>query len=382
MGRNLDIMRDLDLVKRNDPSFTSLKLDPELLDDDIWDLLLQSLKGNTHVQRVRISRVWTDCGIKSHDDLCELFEVLADVPSIRALEMHAILDKDFVAATPLIEGHQINQCHLAWSEGPGLVPLPVAQALARNPALTELYVNDPLPKLASSWLSCLFGSPSLKKIQISNDSANPFDMQFEGEDFKVFQSLRHNKVLEDFSLGFVIDEEVAPYVVEILKGNTCLQRLSLTILPQEEIFHDIIEALATNTNLRKFENHTPCLAQGFSRVFQESRPVHNLGKSLGEKQLELLETNQRLSKLTLFDEDSEFTQEKTKLELLNGAGRSRLFARDADGKSQASTSDWIATMAETSHNLDCLFYCISMNPSICKLEPAQAVSRKRRNGVS
>jgi hypothetical protein len=77
--------------------------------------------------------------------------------------------------------------------------------------------------------------------------------------------------------------------------------------------------------------------------------------------------NFQLESFVLFPEDDENAEQQKNLYLkLNAGGRKRLFEQEPTAA--ASKSDWVDVITNTRDDLDCVFYYLSINPSLCKLD--------------
>jgi hypothetical protein len=362
---SMDIEWVLYHLIHDDPDFTTLSLDVDFYDDDVWGRLLASLSHNSTVENVKVERYQGGEGARTYQELGDLFWALAQIPSIETLTIGAVSSDDFMAARPLLRHKNLRICHLDWTGvETAIVPEELGVALSAAPKLENLVLEDPSHVNCELWLLPILRSSSLKILKVETYSG----ARLHPEGGIIFESLQTNSTLREFSLGYLLDDETAPFVAEMIRRNTVLETVRLTLVAsQEEHYHGILDALVQNQTLSLFENVTAS-AVGVSVEMQQ-------------KQQEMLQKNEQLEFLSLFRENPVFLQTKTMYLKLNAAGRKTLFNRDSSGKELSRPMDWLHVMTGTSDNLDCLYYCIAMNPSLCKAidggESSHVGKRKR-----
>lgn len=348
---SMDIEWVLYHLIHNDPEFKHLSLDVDFYDDDVWSRLLASLSRNSTIVSAKIERYQGGEGSRTFEELRDLFVALADISSIESLTISAVSSDDFLAALPLLRHQNLQICHLDWTGVENeSVPLQVGRALSEAPNLRNLFMEDPRAEECELWLSQICRSSSLETLKVDTYRGISKLQQEAGA---IFESLENNVVLRDFSLGFPLDEEVSSRLVRMIRRNSTLETIRLTLLSSEEqCYLDILDALKHNKSLSLFENFLAG-AVGVSVEVQG-------------KQHEMLKRQTSLEYFSLFREDDEFRKGKTMYLKLNTAGRSRLFEKDATGKETATPVEWLDVMGAASDSLDCLYHCLSMNPSLCR----------------
>jgi hypothetical protein len=166
--------------------------------------------------------------------------------------------------------------------------------------------------------------------------------------------LRENHGLETFvlpglsNLDFSYDCSIA--IAETLKANTTIRSL---YLPCSRFTDDglilLAESLTVNTTLKKVE-------------IGVSDHIGNQGMAA---LTQMLEKNYELERLIV---DSAEKSIKSKIEYymrLNAVGRGPLLC-----SGQANRVEWVNMLISVHDDLDCLFYFISMNPTICQFANA------------
>ncbi|CAB9524595.1 expressed unknown protein [Seminavis robusta] len=147
--------------------------------------------------------------------------------------------------------------------------------------------------------------------------------------------------------------------------------------PEEiAIFLDALSrALRTNTTLRKFD---------FLGPEEQSRDLlPSQSKRLWKQFVEAMETNTSLRRFDVDTIIGEGEELQAKLEYyvkLNSNGRGRFVrARHADNKTEVlGKRDWVEHLGKCSKDLDCLFYFLCANPTLCDPPAPPRSSRKRK----
>lgn len=349
---NMDIEWVLYHLIHDDPEFKKLSLDVDFYDDDVWSRLLASLSKNSTIVSVTVERYQGGDGYRTFDELRDLFTALAAISPIESVTIAAVSSDDFIAALPLLQHPNLQICHLDLTGVENAtVPLQVGRVLSVSPKLRYLFVDDPRVESSELWLARICRSSSLETLKV--DSCRGVG-KLQPEGGAIFDSLMDNNVLRDFSLGFPLDEDVAGSLANMIRQNTTLESLRLTLLSSEEqCYLDILDALQHNKTLSHFEN----FFSGAVGVPVEAQT----------KQQEMIRKNETLEYLSLFREVEEFRRTKDMYLKLNSAGRSHLFRKNSDGMELATPVDWLDVMSGANDSLDCLFYCLALNPSLCKL---------------
>lgn len=356
---NLDRILSMDIewvlyhLIHDDPDFRELSLDVDFYDDDVWERLLPSLVRNSSVTEVKIERHEEGEGARTDQELRDLFVALAGISSIQKLTLSAISHEDFAASIPLLQREHLQFCHFVWTgvEDGCVIPQSVGEALAAAPGLKELYGEDLSVSDCETWLGPICRSLSLEILRADTYSG----LRLGAEGSVIFDHLAGNTVLQELSLGFLLDQETSSSIANMLRNNRSLKKVQLSFVSREEdCYLALLDALQHNRTLRILDN-TTASAIGVDIVTQKI-------------QVQLLQNNYHLQFLSLFRDEDLVLREKAMYLKLNKAGRKKLYHCSSDAGSAVHARDWLEVMAASSNSLDCLYYCLSQNPSLCKVD--------------
>jgi hypothetical protein len=364
----MDIEWILYHVVHNSPDFTDLYLDVDFYNDDVWSRLLASLHRNSTISNVKIERHQDGEGERTPGEMESLCSILSRIPSIESLIISAATIEDFGAAAPLLRHKNLRHCHLDWSgidaEDNFFLSSQVGQALADAPTLKDLVLEDPPVDGCSLLLVPILRSKSLRSIKLQSYGASalrPDDAR------SIFQALRINPSLVHFSLGYLLDADAHCFVPETIRQLQGLKELQLTMAVKEDmgdLLRPLIEALGENQTLTFFEN---CSADA-TMVTPDIELL----------QIDMLKKNTTLEYLSIFKDPSDLRKYKTMFLQLNSAGRKNLFCGNRCGQETAPPQDWLNVMGGACENIDCLYYCLSMNPSLCKMVQCTGIAVGKR----
>ena len=362
----MDIEWVLYHVVHDSPDFTDLCLDVDFYNDDVWSRLLASLRRNSTISNVKIERHEDGEGERTHEEMESLFSTLSRIPSIERLVISAATMEDFEAAAPLLTHRNLKFCHLDWSgigvEDKCFVSSQVGQAIAGAPSLVDLVLEDPPVDGCSLLLVPLLRSKALRTIKLQSYGASalrPDDAR------SIFQALSMNFTLVHFSLGYLLDSESNCCVPDMIRRLRCLRELQISMAVKEDMgsfIGALIEALRANQTLTFFEN---CSADATI-----------VSPDIEQLQIDMLKENMNLEHLSIFRDRSDLSRCKAMFLQLNSAGRRNLFFVDGNGRETASPLDWLVVMGKACENLDCLYFCMSMNPSLCRMVEGNDITIK------
>jgi len=354
----MDIEWVLYHIVHNSPDFTDLSLDVDFYNDDVWSRLLASLRLNSIITNVRIERHLDGEGERSSEEIESLCLILSQIPSIERLTILATSMEDIDAAIPLFRHRNLQYCHLDWSgiedDDSNFVSTDVGQALGGSESLVDIVLEDPPVDGCSLLLVPLLESKTLRSIKLQSYSASTL-----GQDDArlIFQELCINSSLIHFSLGYLLDAEANWSVPEMIRGLQGLKELRLTMAISEDMgdfLRSFMRAMGENHTLSSFEN---CSADATM-----------VTEDIEQLQIDMLVKNMNLEYISIFKERSDvLLLRKTIFLQLNSGGRRNLFRVDRNGRETSPPQEWLEVMGRTCENLDCLFYCLSMNPSLCKM---------------
>ncbi|CAB9524485.1 expressed unknown protein [Seminavis robusta] len=239
---------------------------------------------------------------------------------------------------------------------------PMVRGIAYLPQIRVVHLQarsvNHLGTLTSPAVSALCVSKTLKELKLFQ-----FDLT-DDQFMTASRSLESNNSLEELSLGvcnFTIVTTAA--LAKMLRRNSILRWLELAPKQQieDKLLVQIAEAVEENSSLQHL-----ALDGRFGPL---SQPV----KDAFER---MLEENYLLKTLRLFDTPQ--TQPEFHMYIrLNRVGRNHLL----DPKSSANRSDWLHAIHSVIDSLDCIYYCISVNPFLCHTtEELQTQVRVARRG--
>ena len=135
-------------------------------------------------------------------------------------------------------------------------------------------------------------------------------------------------------------------ISDALKHNSKLSTLNLprSNLSDEGIFH-LAEGLTVNKTLKKVE-------VGVSK---------NVGDTGVQALMDMLESNYELQRLVLSSADQTIREKTEYYMRLNEVGRGKLLRRDG----KATREQWVEMLISVVNDLDCLFYFLTSNPTLC-----------------
>jgi hypothetical protein len=334
----------------NDDDFESVSLDIDYYDGDVWDRLLTSLYRNTVLTKILLIRAEVPRSrTRTLGDLRDLFQAIREIPTVGEVELlggFTGTDLDFSLPDFLQDHATMQKLQIIVSDGTLSTRVLESMASARQLREIVLEVQE------SSELGLLYASPTLERLRVDTYGEPLEDEHL----FAMAEVLRTNTRLEVLDMDYTISTDGLGRLADMLRENVCLKelRLAVELEDDEGPFLDLMDAMGGNDTLSVFYNYRFRKCEDISRI-----AVQN--------QLELLEQNTTLHSFVFFlDKDERATKEKNVFLALNKGGRGRLF-KDIDNTSKG---DWIDVLANplTVNNLDCLFYYLSANPSLCKCD--------------
>jgi hypothetical protein len=188
---------------------------------------------------------------------------------------------------------------------------------------------------------------------------------------RLCQGLEINSTLRALDLEQGVCDQGLQLVAEnLIRVNTTLRTLNLSFeTKSEQVLLALSEALRENSTLVHFQNHKwhDC----------ESSTTNSADVVVQESFLTMLEQNYSLHVLDLFNEEqcTDFRRRKEMYLKLNSYGRGRLFQQAGCND---SSEHWITMIESVRDDLDCLFYLLTRNPSLCQgqllLPPLQNIT--------
>lgn len=223
---------------------------------------------------------------------------------------------------------------------------PLVRRLVDLPQLRVVHLQataiDSLGTLSSAAVSALFQCKTLKELKLYQ-----FDLT-DDQFMTATRAMETGKRLEELSLGscnFTIVTSSA--LAKMLRRNSALKVLELTPKKsiEEKLLIQIAEALEENTSLSHFA------------IDGDFGPITEPTKDAFER---MLEENYALESFRLYTHRQPMPQFQMYLRL-NRVGRKHLL----DPKGSPLRNDWLDALHHVSDSLDCIFYCLSVNPFLC-----------------
>ena len=172
----------------------------------------------------------------------------------------------------------------------------------------------------------------------------------------IMEALETNTTLKNFDMDLRISPQELDRVSSMLERNRNLQDLRLSVHPSIREHPDItlrfLNTFKVNDTLKRFVNYGM---------------LGNMPKTtdLITAEFDMLESNLCLESFAFFNEDTQ-SREKRQIYLrLNEKGRRFVHH---DKREQVPKAVWINQLAKHNTDLDCLFYYLLSNPSLCSLD--------------
>ena len=223
---------------------------------------------------------------------------------------------------------------------------PLVRGMVDLPQLRVVHLQatamDSLGTLSSEAVSALCQCKTLKELKLYR-----FDLT-DDQFMTAARALETGKRLEELSLGscnFTIVTSSA--LAKMLRRNSTLKLLELTPKEsiEEKLLIQIAEALEENTSLTHF-----ALDGDFGPITEPTKDAFE----------RMLEENFMLESFRLYTHLQPVPEFQMYLRL-NKVGRKHLL----NPKGNPLRHDWLDTIHHVSDNLDCIFYCLSVNPFLC-----------------
>jgi hypothetical protein len=334
----------------DDEGFEEANLEIDYYEIDVWDRLMVSLRRNSTLLKLSVERSESLLARSRNPyQLQEFFEAIESLPLLVELKLIGFAAEDLdYGFVDFVRNHETLTkftLHVAYRRLNTNIPV----ALASAPRLRQVELDLP----TSTPLVALCQSPALEELTIECFGG----VKFQDEHLiPMAEALCTNRKLTYFDLEHSISASGLDHMAQMLEHNTDLQVLRLSFFDgmehAESVCHRVIEALGKNECLTHFHNYQSTQV----RVPPEMR----------QAQLEMLERNFTLGYFLLFSQD-DVTRENLYFKL-NLGGRWQLFLND-----EAPKSSWLDMLCNHREDLDCLYYYLSINPSLCKSETASSL---------
>jgi hypothetical protein len=334
----------------NDDDFDSVSLDIDSYDAEVWYRLLTSIYRNTVLTKILLMRNDDPRSrTRTLRELRDLFQAIRHIPTVVQIDLLGGFtgnDLDFSLPEFLRDHATIQKIQIGVADG--ALSNRVLESLASARQLREVV----LEVQESSELGLLYASSTLERLRVDTYGEPLEDDHL----FAMAEILHTNTTLEVLDMDYTISTNGLARLADMLRENVGLKelRVAVELRDEEDPFLDLMDAMKENDTLSVFYNY-------------RFRKCGDVSPVAVQNQLALLEQNMTLHSFVLFqDEDERATNEKNLFLALNKGGRGRLFT-DID---DTSKGDWIDVLANplTVNNVDCLFYYLSANPSLCKFD--------------
>ena len=219
----------------------------------------------------------------------------------------------------------------------GIVDLPQLRVVQ-----LQATAMDSLGTLSSAAVSALCQCKTLRELNLVG-----FDLT-DDQFMTAARALETGKRLQELSLAFCnFNIVTSAALAKMLRRNSTLKLLELTPKDriEEKLLIQIAEALEENTSLTHF-----ALDGDFG-------PITAPTKDAFER---MLEENFVLESFRLYTSVQPYPEFQMYLRL-NKVGRKHLLSH----KGRPQRNDWLDTIHHVNDSLDCIFYCLSVNPFLC-----------------
>ncbi|CAB9506719.1 expressed unknown protein [Seminavis robusta] len=337
---------------------------------DIAGLAIAVSSLSDAVEEVRVD-IYNSFTIRWNEEgVPELFEALGRVPQLRKVEFYGLrifpyrmpivmAERTLATATRLEEFSLvgINLCEEE-ADPNGNVFSRFSETLRHHPTLKTFALDncrlrdeETGPTLDEAIVEPLVQIPSLEKVSLELFVFSKCGSAFLFEMAKALIQANNQSQLEDLSIsGCLGGMKGAKTISEMIRVNTSLKSLELHLRSRtedddEEGIRELSKALGRNKTLAKFQLHGATNRTGSL----ETRNIF----------LQMLESNYALkSGVQVFHPG--FLRPENELYLrLNQVGRGRLLLNGL------AKREWVDTLIKVRQDLDCLFYFLSTNPSLC-----------------
>ena len=310
------------------------------------------------LQKVYFFRVGLDGSQQDMDMLADAIETHESLRDIRIGGFHLTnnpnnhnahpdnnirLDR-VVEALAVAKGLEVVSLQL--SSAQQTVPFGTAaiEKLMQSKSITDLYLSR--LGLGQDHLTVISqGLPSNKTLRVLDIFGNNIENEHV---IAMANALKENTSVEILVLPCPTNDlsvESCAAISDALKHNSTLSTLNLprSNLNDEGIFH-LAEGLTVNKTLKKVE-------VGVSKT---------VGDTGVQALMDMLETNYELERLVVSSADQSIKEKTEYYMRLNEVGRGKLLS---DGK--ATREQWVEMLISVVNDLDCLFYFITSNPTLC-----------------
>jgi hypothetical protein len=357
------------MIHNDDEGFTSVSFDIDVCraDVDQWDRLLEGLSRNRTLTRLDLVRGLQRM-VATEADLQQLFSAMRRIPNLSEVRFDCFSTEDIELAdclfvenatlhSVLIENVRVIRNARNDNRYDGIV-----ESLGAVRCLRSLHVeipteNEPVQVPFAPLL--LSQTSNLETFVIESTSSVPFiDPHFEA----IAQTLAtSNSHLQRLDIDLRVSPSGLENVAAMLSVNHSLKDLRLhihaSIQEHPQVTTHFLDVLkATNQGLHKFANYGLLSYTPTSDLIQA--------------EFEMLEANLVLESFAMFNEEQETRTKREMFLRLNEMGRKNVHTQ----RESVARATWISQLAKHSDDLDCLFYYLGSNPSLCQLEETRELT--------
>jgi len=259
----------------------------------------------------------------------------------------------------------------------GMTLDPLVQAMATSRSLESIYFHPTFllssggstEVLSSATLGMLCTCPNLRVLNIGNCNLN--------DDHVTAMAIttlaaQHDSVLTELHLTTGLAERGSRALADCLRANTTkLTALSIfnTTVDDTDGTSDDSEVDSNNGGGDDAEDYHAHMARAL-QVNQSLQHfvLHGRKLTMGSQKafVEMMRKNCTLERISLVELEDDIQAEMDMFTRLNRCGRKRLL-QQLNNETPERRLDWIDTMSLVSNELDCLFYLLSIKPSLCEL---------------
>jgi hypothetical protein len=238
----------------------------------------------------------------------------------------------------------------------------LALALSNIPTLREVEVSV---AASTQMETLLHSSYSLQSLAI-RDGNNEY-VSVDKLCSSIALALHNNRTLQYFNFEKSMGPTGVLAICSMLKVNRSLKKLDLSFTCAPSDMDPLLQAIASalKVNTTMTDLFLSC---------ESSTPPSKKGK---DAILDMLLHNYSLQHFRILEDDAELDAQKDFYLKLNSIGRGKLLQRAEDSSKQ----QWVDMLVQQKDDLDCLFYFLSANPSLCattlpSIVPSSGMNKK------
>jgi hypothetical protein len=367
------------LTMNDDEEFTNVQLDIDIIrhDDDQWERLLLGFTRNQTLNEIELVRGLQRM-VANEDDIEQLFRSIRSIPTLSKVRLDSFSTDDLNHSTSLFMNNdkieelvidnmrkernprnhnRFDDTHLDFLvsmcqrrlrrlqiEIPGERSAPLRWERESSSFLNP--VHAPFHRL-------LCGPTKLETLVIESETMHCSIIDEHCN--AIMEALETNATLKYFDMDLRISPQELDRVSTMLERNRTLQDLRLYVHPSIREHPDIslrfLNAFKVNDTLEKFANYGM-----FGNIPKTT--------DLVTAEFDMLESNLSLESFAFFNEDTHSREKRSIYLRLNEKGRRLVHHNERE---QVPKAVWINQLDKHKTDLDCLFYYLLSNPSLCSV---------------